>query len=249
MRSNPKINQTNKPNNNTRYLIIALVILFLATASIFLAVAISNGAFEKSPDDIPSSRSTEGNEIRRLDKPIIYLYPEAETEVSIKLGYPEKLTVVYPAYNKSGWRVLAKPSGELVDLNTGRSLYALYWEGEEENKPELDEGFVVAGSDTTAFLEEKLAILGLTEREAEEFIIYWLPKMQDNAYNLIRFETLEEINASMPLAFSVEPDPLIRVMMDFKPLEEKIEVKEQALPKTPARNGFTVVEWGGSEIH
>ena len=34
-------------------------------------------------------------------------------------------------------------------------------------------------------LEEKLAILGLTERESEEFIVYWLPKLEKNKYNYI----------------------------------------------------------------
>ena len=37
-------------------------------------------------------------------------------------------------------------------------------------------------------------MLGLNDREAEEFIVYWLPKLEENKYNLIRFETAEEIN-------------------------------------------------------
>ena len=32
------------------------------------------------------------------------------------------------------------------------------------------------------------AQLGLNREEANEFIIYWLPQMQDNAYNLISFQ-------------------------------------------------------------
>ena len=51
----------------------------------------------------------------------------------------------------------------------------------------------------------------------------------------------------MPLELSVEPDTLIRVLMQYKPLDEYIEVKEQKLTTTE-RNGFTVVEWGGAEI-
>ena len=111
----------------------------------------------------------------------------------------------------------------------------------------MSEGFVVEGKDTIKFLEEKLETLGLTDIEAEEFIVYWLPKLQENKYNYIRFATIEEINNYMPLEFSVEPDTLIRVLMQYKPLDEYIEVKEQELV-TPERNGFTVVEWGGTEI-
>ena len=108
-------------------------------------------------------------------------------------------------------------------------------------------GFIVKGTDTASFLEEKLATLGLTEREAEEFIVYWLPKLEANKYNLIRFETAEEITKNMPLSVYPEPDTLIRVMMDYKPLEEEVDIKEQAL-ETPTRDGFVVVEWGGSQL-
>ena len=38
---------------------------------------------------------------------------------------------------------------------------------------DFSEGFVVKGEDSAAFLEEKLEILGLNYKEAEEFIIYW----------------------------------------------------------------------------
>lgn len=179
-------------------------------------------------------------------KPIIYLYPETETELSVTLGKPENITVSYPAYG-DGWHVLAQPDGTLVDLETGRHLYALYWEGKNGSALPMDEGFVVAGADTAAFLEEKLALLGLSEREAEEFIVYWLPTLQENAYNLIRFETRAEIEDYMPLKLSMEPDTLIRVMMRYRPLEEALEVPEQVLPQTPERKGFTVVEWGGTK--
>ena len=129
----------------------------------------------------------------------------------------------------------------------GRNLYALYWEGKNTERTKAEEGFVVKGEDTISFLEEKLEILGLNEREANEFIIYWLPKLENNKYNYIRFETEEEINRNMPLYINPKPESLIRVMMEYKPLNKKIEVKEQKL-ETPKREGYTVVEWGGTEI-
>ena len=179
-------------------------------------------------------------------KPVIYLYPEKETQLTVKLGKKENITCSYPQY-KEGWNVIAKPDGTLIDTETGRKLYSLYWEGIDYEKPDTTEGFVVKGSDTIKFLEEKLSILGLNEIEAEEFIIYWLPKMQNNKYNYIRFATMDEINKSMPLEFSTKPDTVIRVLMQYKALDSEIEVKEQQL-STPERKGFTVVEWGGTEL-
>ena len=147
-------------------------------------------------------------------KPILYFYPEEETEINVKLGYPQNITCSYPKYlEMSGWNVLAKPNGDLIDLDTGKNLYALYYESENEEKLEIEkEGFIVKSEDVAHFLEEKLRILGLTDREAEEFIVYWLPKLEVNAYNYIRFASSEEINQNMPLEFSVEPDTIIRVM-------------------------------------
>ena len=180
-------------------------------------------------------------------KPIIYIYPEETTEISVKLEYPEKLTCSYPTYI-DGWNVIANPDGTLIDTDTQRTLYSLYWEGNGFINQRDNEGFVVEGKDTIKFLEEKLEILGLNEKEAEEFIIYWLPKMQNNKYNYIRFATTEEINEYMPLNFSKEPDNLIRVYMQFKGLNRPIEVTPQKL-QTPSRTGFVIVEWGGTEIN
>lgn len=181
------------------------------------------------------------------DKPIIYLYPTEETNVNVKLGYEENITVSYPKY-VDGWNVIAKEDGTLVDTKTNRNLYALYYESIDKTGYKIEEeGFVVKGEDTIEFLEEKLAILGLNERESEEFIVYWLPKLEANKYNYIRFATDEEIEENMPLIIEPKPDTVIRVLMTFKELKKPIEVKEQELT-TPERNGFVTVEWGGTEI-
>ena len=188
-----------------------------------------------------------GRQIEMAEKPIIYLYPKQTTELSVTLGKPENITCSYPQYDKDGWQVIAEPDGNIIDKQTGRNLYSLYWEGINNNKVDFKEGFVVKAEDTIKFLEEKLAVLGLNEREAEEFIVYWLPKLQENKYNLIRFASMDEINEGMPLNFSVQPDTVIRVLMQYKGLDKPIEIKEQKLT-TPERKGFVAVEWGGSEI-
>lgn len=178
-------------------------------------------------------------------KPIIYIYPQEKMDVSVKLGYPDKLTVTYPQY-KDSWEVEAYPNGKLIDKKTNKELYSLFWEGYNTlNNGIKDEGFIVEGKDAYKFLEEKLETLGLNDREAEEFIIYWLPKLQNNKYNYIRFETMEEQDENMPLIISPKPDSVIRINMEYKQLDKKIEIKEQKLT-TPERTGFTVVEWGGT---
>ncbi|MBR5773282.1 MAG: hypothetical protein IKY44_00385 [Clostridia bacterium] len=187
------------------------------------------------------------NESGEALKPIIYLYPETELSVDVTLGYKDKITVSYPEY-VDGWSVTAQPDGKLVYNETGRKLYSLYYESENvvDFKVEKD-GFVVRGEDVADFLEEKLAILGLNEYEMEEFIIYWLPVLQANEFNYIRFATADEIERNMPLQISGNPDTIIRVLMTYKGLREPIEVTEQQLI-SPERSGFVAVEWGGTEI-
>ncbi len=179
-------------------------------------------------------------------KPVIYLYPVEDTDISVKLSKPDNILVSYPKYNDE-WHVHALKDGTLYD-NNGRSYYALYWEGITYNiDNNIKEGFVVKGEDTIDFLEEKLSLLGLNERESNEFIMYWLPILEKNNYNYIRFVTREEIDNSNSLTITPNPDTIIRVLMAYKPLDEKINVVEQKII-TPKRNGFTVVEWGGTKL-
>ena len=97
------------------------------------------------------------------------------------------------------------------------------------------EGFVVKGKDSAKFLEGKLALLGLNEREAEEFIVYWLPRLEENEYNYIRFASADEINYNMQIAIDPKPESIIRIMMIYKGLDKKIDVKEQLWEKDKSR--------------
>ena len=177
-------------------------------------------------------------------KPVIYLYPEAETEVTVRLEYKGRLTCTYPAPDPDGaWRVTARPDGTLTDKQ-GREYSYLFWEGaSDETHPDFSRGFVVRGSDTAAFLREKLAYMGLTPREYNEFIVYWLPRMQDNPWNLIAFQG-KNYTDSAPLTVTPRPDSVLRVFMAYRPLNAPVSVPQQELMLF-VRRGFTLVEWGG----
>ena len=178
------------------------------------------------------------------EKPVIYLYPETETRVTVKLDLPGELTCAYPAYD-GGWTVTAAPDGTLTDEH-GRTYNYLYWEGEGTEAYDFSKGFCVAGSDTAAFLEDALDRLGLTRREANEFLVYWLPRMQDNPYNLIAFQR-EAYTQSAKLTVSPRPDSVLRVFMAWKPLVRPVDIPAQTFPGFE-RRGFTLVEWGGAEV-
>ena len=139
----------------------------------------------------------------------------------------------------------AAPDGTLTDAR-GMTYNYLYWEGSLKAQWDMTEGFCVKGEDTAAFLEQALARLGLNRREANEFIVFWLPLMEQNPYNIISFQA-ETYTQAAPLEITPAPDTVIRVFMTWQASNTPVELQPQELT-APERSGFTAVEWGGTEI-
>ena len=179
-----------------------------------------------------------------MEKPVIYLYPEKETAVIVSLKLNGNLTCTYPNYG-NGWNVTAYPDGTLISAADGKEYSYLFWEGTSNIDFDFSKGFVVKGADTERFLRQKLAYLGLTPKEYNDFIVYWLPQMQNNKYNLISFQN-ERYQENAKLEINPAPDSILRVFMAYKPLDHNATVEEEKLIPFE-RTGFTVVEWGGCE--
>jgi hypothetical protein len=188
----------------------------------------------------------QAEEMDGMAKPVIYLYPETEMLVNVQLDLNGIITHSYPKYPADGWNVKAQPDGTLYNEN-GKEFYALFWEGTSPKEFTYTDGFVVKGADTEKFLESSLEIIGLTRREANEFIMFWLPQMENNAYNLIHFST-DEYQEIAQLKITPKPESILRIMMVWSPLEQLIEIPQQNLyDLNVERRGFTVVEWGGKK--
>ena len=176
-------------------------------------------------------------------KPVIYLYPEQTTDVSVKLEPQGGFTVTEPAYD-GGWNVRATPKGELTNLKDGKTYSYLFWEGRGGLYETPKRGFVVAEKNVHGFLLEKLAALGLNAQESADFIEFWEPRMTGSPYYFVTFLGNSAMDALAPLDVTPKPDTVIRVLMDFSPLEKPISVEGFSI-RTPKREGFTLVEWGG----
>ncbi len=181
----------------------------------------------------------------RVEKPVIYLYPEEELDIQVSIKPEDIITTSYPQYD-NGWLITAKPNGVLCD-EAGKKYAYLFWEGNIELVGGFSDGFVVERDDTISFLESKLDILGLNYVEKNDFITYWLPALEQHEYNKIRFYT-EEINELAQLEITPAPQTLIRIYMIFEEAKELDYITPQKL-ELVKRQGYTVVEWGGAEIH
>ncbi len=176
-------------------------------------------------------------------KPVIYLYPEHEQRVAVDLRPEGGFTYSEPRY-ENGWDVRAFPDGRLVDNKSGKEYSYLFWEGRGGYYETPKKGFVVEQSGVEDLLREKLALIGLNRKETQDFVDYWVPEMQTAPYYFVTFMGNQTMDVLAPLAVTPQPDTVIRVLMDFIPLDQPIDVEPLVLRTIP-RKGFTVVEWGG----
>lgn len=190
----------------------------------------------------------------RGDKPVIYLFPKEDNfDVSVSINMKEEdgeITSRYPLINNDKsqtWKVKANRNGEITYNN--RKHYYLFWECLFNKSFEIDEGFIIEGRQSYQFFEEKLQYLGFKENEANDFITYWCPKMEHSKYVKIKFEG-EEYEKRAPLIIEPKPNCIKRIFVTFKLLDERETIPVQNIDKFKIgeRNGFLVLEWGGTQI-
>jgi hypothetical protein len=184
-----------------------------------------------------------------IKKPIIYLYPTAKTDITLELDFKGKLHTTFPEYTDK-WDVTAYPDGRIFDKKTKRFYASLFWDGEFNFSQEhysYKDGFVVAKKDLTSFLIEKLEFMGLNNSETNEFVQYWLPILEKNETNCIHFLVNADYNVISRNIIEPKPETELRIFMEFYAVDKTLKIPEQNLRKTE-RRGFTLVEWGGSDV-
>ncbi|MCW1892044.1 MAG: hypothetical protein KIH65_002265 [Candidatus Uhrbacteria bacterium] len=176
-------------------------------------------------------------------KPVIYLYPEKKTDVRVSLPKSINVTVSDPTYPSKGWVVTANPNGDLVSHADGKTYGSLFWEGTGVSYQTPTTGFVVKREDVGSFLASTLPKYGLNQKESQEFMDFWVPRMASSSYYQVSFLT-DTWSKAAPLNVFPRPKTSIRIFMDLKPLSAPISIKAPTII-TPKRDGFTLVEWGG----
>jgi hypothetical protein len=187
-------------------------------------------------------------------KPVIYLYSDTEIDVTLKLSCKGEQTYSYPSYD-DGWKVRVSSKGP-TDKETGIVYPYLFWEGQQKDlgfgtENGHIEGFVIATDTVTDFLENTLVALGLNETEKTDFITFWGPRMVLKPFALVQFFVDDSYAEKVAgLAINPKPDAMRRIYMVFAPLENpemRVSVIAQKFSSFE-RRGFTVVEWGGSQL-
>ena len=188
------------------------------------------------------------------EKPVIYLYSENEMDVDLTLQH-SNLTFTYPSYSQ-GWHVKTNREGGITNHMDGKTFPYLFWEGETENLGLKNYNGVISGTiintdSTIAFLENTLTAIGLNATEQTDFITYWGPRLIQSRFAFVQFLIDDEVDQLIAgLDVNPTPENQRRVYMLFTPLE-KPQVPFEFEPQVFcdfSRTGFTVVEWGGSQL-
>lgn len=216
-----------------RGLLVGLLVAVLGLAAVLGAVAIVGSVRGEEPVAM---------------KPVVYLYPERSTTVSVGLTAHGGVSFAYPALQDGRWQVRAESDGTLTGAN-GRQYPSLFWEGPSALRPDMTTGSVVRAEQVVPFLERTLAELGLDDREAAEFITFWAPRLSAESSVAIHFDTGAQVDALAELEVQPTPDTVIRVFMSYWAADESeaAQITPQTF-RTPDRTGFVVVEWGGQQV-
>lgn len=181
-------------------------------------------------------------------KPVIYLYPEFPMLVDVKLTIPGKVIESDPLYPTEGWKnVLAHPDGSLV--YKGENYKELYYESQVDKVNAPDNGIVIESSKLRPKLTEITTKLGLKKSEQNEFLDYWLPRLNKLNSPYILFSVIDQAEKERADHVDIfpKPDTRIEFLAYFKPLKSPQEIKPLNLPTNPPKRiGFTAVEWGGT---
>ncbi|MEN9980794.1 MAG: hypothetical protein RL542_581 [Bacteroidota bacterium] len=184
-----------------------------------------------------------------IKKPVIYLYPTEKTDIKLTLDFKGNLQTTFPKYI-GNWDVTAYPNGQIFDKKSQRFYSSLFWDGTLDFPKEhynYQTGFIIPKNKLASFLIEKLEFIGLNTSETNDFIQYWLPVLEKNKWNFIHFYVNSEYEMISKNTIDPKPETSIRLFMEFYGVEKSINIPEQKLVKTE-RKGFTLVEWGGSDV-
>ena len=174
-----------------------------------------------------------------VKKPAIYLYPQKETKVKVKVDVNGEITKSIPQYG-DGWEVSASPKGRI----DGKYDY-LFYEARLNCLPQLpEEGWVVAYDELNKWFDKNLTALGLNGKEAGDFKEYWIKNLKPAKYYVIKILDRNFIDENLKLQVSPMPQTVIRLMLYFKPTDH-FDILKAPKPQKIVRVGLTVVEWGG----
>jgi len=169
--------------------------------------------------------------------PNLYLYPEAETDVTVEVSFPAGgvITESEPPYG-DGWQVRVSPDG----IINGHYEY-LFYEALLSVPLECESGWLLNGDDLEGELRRLLERLGFVGREIDDFVDYWVPLLEGSPYYAVY---PQEAESMITLEIAPAPRSVLRALFFIRPLQRPLSIPAPPMSGPFVREGFTAVEWG-----
>ncbi|MGD0037616.1 MAG: hypothetical protein ABSC53_10030 [Bacteroidota bacterium] len=173
-------------------------------------------------------------------KPNIYLYPQTTRNLSVALEFPMGGSILQsvPLYS-SGWNVSVEPSGKI-----NQQYDYLFYESKNPDAYQYDSGWIVSRDTLSSFFTNNLLLAGFSEREKNDFIEYWIPRLVEYPYYTIYPQFANEIGKTIQLKISESPDNMLRLFYVIQGRSDFGKTLPVPLISAFKRIGFIVAEWG-----
>jgi hypothetical protein len=173
-------------------------------------------------------------------KPNIYIYPLITCSLSVQIEFPLGGAIIksIPHY-ENGWNIIVTPSGRI-----NNEYDYLFYESINPDKYQYSEGWIISRDSLSIFFENNLLEAGFNIHEKNDFLEYWIPRLNEYPYYIIYPELSEYIDRVIQLKFSIKPDKILRLFYVIKGTEKaNLKLNTPVLPGFE-RSGFVVAEWG-----
>ncbi len=218
----------------------AYKIFKVPTALLFLIV-ITSLFFQSCKPDDPKEDDDVCDTCIVVYKPNIYIYPETELFLTLTLDFPEGGKVLYsiPEYG-NGWSFRVNKSG-IID----NEFEFLFYESSQPDVWQMEKGWCIPSTELSGFFQNNLSRFGFSGREIDDFLDYWIPRLNLADFYTIYPQTSSLINRVIDLNFSTDPDHILRLfyVLQESDLDNSAQLAEPVV-ESFLREGFVVTEWG-----
>ena len=180
--------------------------------------------------------------LRTAIKPNIYLYPEKESNISVKFDSPELLLTVIPDYNNE-WYAKVSPNGEMI-VDNKKYGYLFYESMTSDYNMQKDEGFIVPIKDREKFFNYIASYYGFNKQETIDFVTFWCSRLESDKEYIMYPQLTKTIDILMPVRITPNPESIFRIWFLFVEKTDEIKIEKPKQVLAP-RKGYTMVEWGG----
>jgi hypothetical protein len=120
----------------------------------------------------------------------------------------------------------------------------LFYESTQPDIWQRNYGWIIKTDELESFFRKNLTNYGFNEREINDFIDYWILRLDDYAFYSIYPQTRDIIDDVIQLDFSRQPENILRLFYVIKGHNQFQDKLTAPTIDNFRREGYSVAEWG-----